>query len=82
MPSAEHRRLNPAQDLPFVCFIPNILHNISVQTDAPKKRFENLKRIWDKREVLIVEGSQTRLGVGNDLFANAAGIRRMRHAIG
>lgn len=46
-------------------------------TDAPKKRFENLKRIWDKREVLIVEGSQTRLGVGNDLFANAAGIRRI-----
>lgn len=47
------------------------------KTDAPKKRFENLKRIWDKRNVIFVEGSLTRLGVGNDLFDNAAQIRRI-----
>lgn len=46
-------------------------------TDGPKKRFENLKRIWDKRKVLFVEGTLTRLGVGNDLFSNAAQIRRI-----
>lgn len=46
-------------------------------TDAPKKRFEQLKRIWDKRNIIFVEGSQTRLGVGNDLFDNAMTIRRI-----
>ena len=46
-------------------------------TDAPKKRFEALKRIWDGRKVIFVEGALTRLGVGNDLFNNAAQIRRI-----
>ena len=46
-------------------------------TDAPGKRFQNLKRIWDKRKVLFVEGAFTRLGVGNDLFDNAAQISRI-----
>lgn len=46
-------------------------------TDAPGKRFQTLKRIWDKRKVLFVEGAFTRLGVGNDLFDNAAQISRI-----
>ena len=46
-------------------------------TDAPKKRFSELKRIWNNRNIIFVEGSKTRLGVGNDLFDNAAGIRRI-----
>lgn len=46
-------------------------------TDAPKQRFRNLQRIWEGREVIFVEGALTRLGVGNDLFDNAASIRRI-----
>ncbi len=46
-------------------------------TDAPKKRFENLKRIWQGRKVVIVEGAQTRMGVGNDLLEGAAEIKRI-----
>lgn len=46
-------------------------------TEAPKKRFDALKRIWDGRNVIFVEGALTRLGVGNDLFDNAAQIRRI-----
>lgn len=42
-----------------------------------KVRFENLKRIWEKRDVIIIEGAQTRLGVGNDLFDNVKTIRRI-----
>ena len=38
---------------------------------------EQLKRIWDKKEVLIVEGEFSRMGVGNDLFDNAAGLGRL-----
>lgn len=46
-------------------------------TDAPKQRFQNLQRIWAGRDIIFVEGALTRLGVGNDLFANAASIRRI-----
>ena len=46
-------------------------------TDAPKKRFEALKTIWENKKIMIVEGAQTRLGVGNDLFDNATSIRRV-----
>lgn len=46
-------------------------------TDAPQKRFESLKRIWDKKKLLIIEGEQTRMGIGNDLFNNACDIQRI-----
>ena len=46
-------------------------------TDGPKQRFRNLQRIWEGRDVIFVEGALTRLGVGNDLFDNAASIRRI-----
>lgn len=37
----------------------------------------HLKQIWKGRKLLMVEGEKSRLGVGNDLFANSAGIRRI-----
>lgn len=46
-------------------------------TDAPQKRFNNLKRIWDKRKCVFVEGCMTGLGVGNDLFDNTEDIKRI-----
>lgn len=39
--------------------------------------FEALKGLWHGREVLIVEGESTRLGVGNDLFSSVKKIRRI-----
>jgi len=36
-----------------------------------------LKKIWDKKEILIIEGEFSRMGVGNDLFENAAGLSRL-----
>jgi glycosyltransferase family protein len=39
--------------------------------------FNMLKTIWNKRDLLVVEGEKSRLGVGNDLFDNAASIRRI-----
>lgn len=46
-------------------------------TDAPQKRFDALKRIWAGKKILIVEGAQTRLGVGNDLFSGASSLERI-----
>ena len=36
-----------------------------------------LKKIWDRKYCVFVEGCQTRMGVGNDLFNNCAGIERI-----
>lgn len=39
--------------------------------------FKKLMKIWEGREVLIVEGEKSRLGVGNNLFESTLGIRRI-----
>lgn len=36
-----------------------------------------LKKLWNKQDLLIVEGKYSRLGVGNDLFDNATSIKRI-----
>ena len=38
---------------------------------------EKLKKIWDKKDVVIIEGEKTRLGVGNNLFDNMNSIQRI-----
>ena len=42
-----------------------------------KKGFALLKKIWDKRDVVSVEGEKTKLGMGNDLFENVESHRRI-----
>ena len=39
--------------------------------------FKELKQIWEKKELLIIEGKYTRSGEGNDLFSNASSISRI-----
>lgn len=46
-------------------------------TEAPMQRFHALKKIWEKRDVIVIEGSLTRLGVGNDLFDNVGNMVRI-----
>ncbi len=41
------------------------------------KRVALIKRIWDNRDVVIVEGDKTRAGYGNDLFDNVKSLRRI-----
>ena len=41
------------------------------------KIFNSIKRIWNGRDIAIVEGMQSRLGVGNDLFDNVNSIKRI-----
>ncbi len=55
---------------PYVMYADN-------QTNAPRRRFDNLKRIWEGRDCIFVEGCYTGLGVGNDLFDNAGSIQRI-----
>lgn len=39
--------------------------------------FPRLMGLWKDRDVLIVEGVKTRMGVGNDLFAQARSVKRI-----
>lgn len=39
--------------------------------------FKNMKKIWEQRDIVFIEGEKSRLGVGNDLFNNANSIRRI-----
>jgi glycosyltransferase family protein len=40
-------------------------------------RFKTFKKLWDKKDVIIVEGEQSRLGIGNNLFDNTRSIKRI-----
>lgn len=44
---------------------------------SPLDYIQKLQRIWTGREILIVEGKFSRLGVGNDLFSSASSIKRL-----
>lgn len=39
--------------------------------------FELIKKLWDNKDIIIVEGDESRLGIGNDLFNNAKSIQRI-----
>jgi glycosyltransferase family protein len=45
--------------------------------DGCKAYFDKLMMIWNNREILLVEGEKSRLGVGNNLFDNAKNVRRI-----
>lgn len=39
--------------------------------------YRNLKKLWENKDIVIVEGEGSRLGIGNDLFANTKSIKRV-----
>ncbi len=39
--------------------------------------FKMLKRIWEMRDIVFIEGEKSRLGMGNDLFDNVASVGRI-----
>lgn len=41
------------------------------------ERVAMLKQIWQDRDVVIVEGSESRTGIGNDLYANVRSLSRI-----
>jgi glycosyltransferase family protein len=45
--------------------------------EASKKYFGMMKQIWDQRQILLIEGEKSRLGMGNDLFQNSKGVQRI-----
>ena len=56
--------------------ITRIFHQLSNRTII-RNYVNNFKRIWNNRNILIIEGEKTRLGIGNDLFNNSKRIQRI-----
>ncbi|MGL5989245.1 GT-D fold domain-containing glycosyltransferase [Cetobacterium sp.] len=42
-----------------------------------ENRYKKMKKIWDDQHILIVEGAESRLGIGNNLFENSKSIQRI-----
>ncbi len=42
-----------------------------------KDYIKKIKKIWENRDILMVEGDKTRSGVGNDLYDNSKSLRRI-----
>ncbi|MDE5937575.1 MAG: GT-D fold domain-containing protein [Lachnospiraceae bacterium] len=42
-----------------------------------EKRISLLRKIWDGRDIVFIEGDKTRTGYGNDLFDNAKSVKRI-----
>lgn len=68
------QRLFPIQRKYYNSFITRFADFAVDQTDVCIPLF---RKIWDNRDVYIVEGEQTRIGVGNDLLDNAANVYRI-----
>lgn len=47
------------------------------EKEQARAYFDALKKIWDDRDVVLVEGAKSRLGIGNDLLDNARSVRRI-----
>ena len=41
------------------------------------KRLSLIKKIWNNRDVVLIEGDKTRTGYGNDLFDNVRSLQRL-----
>ncbi|WP_242919046.1 SP_1767 family glycosyltransferase [Pontibacter liquoris] len=41
------------------------------------ERFNSIKSVWHEKNIIIIEGSKSRLGLGNDLFDNTKSIKRI-----
>jgi len=44
---------------------------------SAQKLFNAFKKIWNGKDVIFVEGEESRLGYGNDLFSNTKSIKRI-----
>ena len=48
-----------------------------IDKSEAKDRFRSIKKVWEDRDIVFVEGERTRLGIGNDLFDNIKSCSRI-----
>ena len=66
--------------LPLLQFqMDNMIYYIAGDTDITRNanNVPHMKQIWQDKDIVIVEGKLSRLGVGNDLFDNVKSLKRI-----
>lgn len=58
-------------------FISRHYMNLKDKKTGCAEYFELVKKIWEDKDIIIVEGEKSRLGMGNDLFDGAKSVRRI-----
>lgn len=71
-----YRDLNEGQ-LYGDAFISRHYMNLKDKKTGIEDYFELIKKLWHGKDVIIVEGEKSRLGMGNDLFDSAKSVRRI-----
>ena len=56
--------------------ITRFYHVFKDKSNVPRY-IKKLKKIWEGRDILIVEGEKSRIGIGNDLLNNVKSIKRI-----
>lgn len=41
------------------------------------KIYQQIKKLWDQKKVILIEGEKSRIGVGNNLFSNTLSVHRI-----
>jgi len=72
-------RLRKYLDLKRTYFNASMTRPYADYTDKSAARgyFEKLMRLWEDRDVLLIEGEKSRLGVGNNLFSRTRSLKRV-----
>lgn len=52
-------------------------YSMEFDQELSNERILLLKKLWDNRDIIFVEGKDTKMGIGNDLFDNAKSIHRI-----
>lgn len=58
-------------------FISRYYINLKDRKTGVGEYFQLVKKLWEDKDIIIVEGEKSRLGMGNDLFDNAKSVRRI-----
>lgn len=53
------------------------IYSINWDKTKAERDYHRLEKIWNGKDIVIMEGAFSRLGVGNDCFASARSIRRI-----
>ncbi len=72
----DHYRYIDMDRVYYNAFISRVYSEMKDKTKS-KAWFEKTKKIWDNRDVVIVEGALTRFGAGNSLLDNACSVKRI-----
>ncbi len=58
-------------------FISRPYMNLADKSDGGEKYFNLIKKLWEQKDIIVVEGEKSRLGMGNDLFDNTKSVKRI-----